>query len=179
MAETNGADAAAKKVVMITGGTGLVGSGIKEFVDSDAEVSSYTSLPFSRSWVKIGDERRPDAEREKAKVVVEIDLPAHTFPPSKTYLPLTPTWVASPAQKRCRRLCARETHDSRGTCGKDMSSFLVSFGADSLFLDSSHISLFFVPLAYKEVPALRVCVLFYIRPRRTRSTCSSAARTVT
>lgn len=55
MAETNGADAAAKKVVMITGGTGLVGCGIKEFVASDAEVSSYVHLApacFS-SWVKI------------------------------------------------------------------------------------------------------------------------------
>lgn len=38
MAETCATDAAPKKVVMITGGTGLVGSGIKEFVSSDAEV---------------------------------------------------------------------------------------------------------------------------------------------
>lgn len=38
MAETAGSDAAPKKVVMITGGTGLVGSGIKEFVSNDAEV---------------------------------------------------------------------------------------------------------------------------------------------
>lgn len=38
MAETSGTDAAPKKVVMVTGGTGLVGCGIKEFVESDAEV---------------------------------------------------------------------------------------------------------------------------------------------
>lgn len=38
MAETSGADAVPKKVVMVTGGTGLVGCGIKEFVSSDAEV---------------------------------------------------------------------------------------------------------------------------------------------
>lgn len=44
MAETNGADAAAKKVVMVTGGTGLVGSGIKEFVATDTEVSFHRSL---------------------------------------------------------------------------------------------------------------------------------------
>lgn len=46
MAETNGADAAAKKVVMITGGTGLVGCGIKEFVSSDAEVSCFHQPSF-------------------------------------------------------------------------------------------------------------------------------------
>ena len=38
MAETSGADSVPKKVVMVTGGTGLVGCGIKEFVSSDAEV---------------------------------------------------------------------------------------------------------------------------------------------
>ena len=37
MADTNG-EAQSKKVVMVTGGTGLVGVGIKEFVESDAEV---------------------------------------------------------------------------------------------------------------------------------------------
>lgn len=44
MAETTGADAAAKKVVMVTGGTGLVGCGIKEFVESDPEVGLFFFL---------------------------------------------------------------------------------------------------------------------------------------
>lgn len=38
MAESEAAAVASKRVVMVTGGTGLVGSGIKEFVDSDPEV---------------------------------------------------------------------------------------------------------------------------------------------
>lgn len=37
MSDNNG-DASAKKVVMVTGGTGLVGVGIKEFVSTDPEV---------------------------------------------------------------------------------------------------------------------------------------------
>lgn len=49
MAETNGADAGAKKVVMITGGTGLVGCGIKEFVATDTEVSSFCSLTYNEN----------------------------------------------------------------------------------------------------------------------------------
>lgn len=36
MAETNGE--AGKRMVMVTGGTGLVGCGIKEFVSTDKEV---------------------------------------------------------------------------------------------------------------------------------------------
>ncbi len=46
MADTTGADAAAKKVVMVTGGTGLVGCGIKEFVSTDAEVSALASSAY-------------------------------------------------------------------------------------------------------------------------------------
>lgn len=47
MADTNG-DANAKKVVMVTGGTGLVGVGIKEFVSTDPEVRKI-SIKWNKS----------------------------------------------------------------------------------------------------------------------------------
>ena len=52
MAETTGSDAAPKKVVMVTGGTGLVGCGIKEFVSNDAEVR-VLKIGENRHWCGI------------------------------------------------------------------------------------------------------------------------------
>lgn len=137
MAETNGADAAAKKVVMITGGTGLVGCGIKEFVESDAEVSSYPSLPcfiMGEKWRRAAARRGERGNRCHG----DRGLPAHTFPGPKSILPLTPPCVAGAAQKHRRRLCAIETHDSPGNMW--MVSFLflrcgLSFGFTSLTID--------------------------------------------
>lgn len=42
MAETNGE--AGKRKVMVTGGTGLVGSGIQEFVSTDKEVRTSSAV---------------------------------------------------------------------------------------------------------------------------------------
>lgn len=74
MAETNGADAAAKKVVMVTGGTGLVGCGIKEFVASDPEVRCLAAFSFSsimgencrRAAGKRGERQRMEMELRSA-----------------------------------------------------------------------------------------------------------------
>ena len=132
MAETNGADAAAaKKVVMITGGTGLVGCGIKEFVESDAEVSSNPSLPcfiMGERWRRAAARR---GERGKRLPYGDGGLPAHTFPGPKSILPLTPPCVAGAAQEYRRRLCEIETHDNPGNMWM-VSLVSCFFDADSL-----------------------------------------------
>eukprot|EP00752_Nemacystus_decipiens_P016497 g14747.t1 len=73
MAETNGADAAAKKVVMVTGGTGLVGCGIKEFVASDAEAQENEEYVFLSS--KDGDL----TSMESTKAIFEKYKPTHVI----------------------------------------------------------------------------------------------------